>query len=106
VNHEAIYKAYPNVRSINDQLGAFDDNGNKVAIDQAVVAQVAVQLNLENGWTNVRSKRDALLVQSDWTQLSDSSADKVAWASYRQALRDIPQNFSNPEDVTWPAKPE
>jgi hypothetical protein len=60
----------------------------------------------EVAWEPVRKERNNLLTQSDWTQLSDSSADKVAWASYRQALRDIPQNFSNPEDVTWPAKPE
>lgn len=57
-------------------------------------------------WEPVRKKRNELLAQSDWTQLSDSSADKTAWSNYRQALRDIPQSFSKPEDVVWPTKPE
>lgn len=105
MNHEAIYKAYPNVRSINEQLGAFDDNGNLVEIDEAVVAQVAVQVDLERGWMNVRSKRDALLAQSDWTQTPDATVDKQAWLAYRKALRDVPQTFAKPEDVVWPVKP-
>ena len=106
MNHEAIYKAYPNVRSINESLGAFDDNGNLVEIDSSVVAQFAVQVDLEKGWSQVRLKRNRLLDDSDWTQLADSSANKTAWANYRQELRDIPQNFPKPDDVVWPTKPE
>jgi hypothetical protein len=64
------------------------------------------QLTESMKWESVRFYRNNYLSQSDWTQLSDSSANKSAWASYRQALRDIPQNFSKPEDVTWPAQPE
>jgi len=60
----------------------------------------------EVAWRPARKKRNDLLTQSDWTQLADSSADKVAWGNYRQALRDIPQNFQKPEDVVWPTKPE
>ena len=106
MNHEAIYKAYPNVRSLNESLGAFDDNGKLVKIDSSVVAQFAAQVDIEKGWSQVRLKRNRLLGDCDWTQLSDSSADKVAWGNYRQALRDIPQNFQKPEDVVWPTKPE
>lgn len=64
------------------------------------------QLTENQKWESVRGIRDQLLSKSDWTQLSDSSADKSAWAVYRHALRDIPQNFSKPEDVIWPDKPE
>ena len=53
----------------------------------------------------VRKERDKLLAETDWTQLADSSADKVAWATYRQALRDLPQTYANVEDVIWPTKP-
>ena len=28
------------------------------------------------------------------------------WATYRQALRDIPNQEGFPTDVAWPAKPE
>ena len=39
--------------------------------------------------TNVRLMRNAKLADSDWTQIADCTADKAAWATYRQALRDI-----------------
>jgi hypothetical protein len=53
----------------------------------------------------VRSERNALLAASDWTQLGDSNADKQAWATYRQALRDITGQQGFPWTITWPAMP-
>ena len=60
---------------------------------------------IQEKWDQVRSQRNVLLSGSDWTQLSDSPVDSSAWATYRQELRDIPQTFSTPESVVWPAKP-
>jgi len=57
-------------------------------------------------WDQIRIQRNGLLFSSDWTQLSDSIVDSSAWAIYRQKLRDIPQDFSKPEDVVWPTQPE
>ena len=37
MNHNAIYKLYPQVVSIDDKAGAFDKDGNKVEIDLAAV---------------------------------------------------------------------
>jgi hypothetical protein len=54
----------------------------------------------------VRAERDAKLKESDWTQLSDAPVDKEAWAVYRQALRDVPQQEGFPHSVTWPEQPE
>jgi len=51
-----------------------------------------------------RAKRNRLLSTSDWTQVDDSPVDKSAWATYRQLLRDVPQQADFP-DVTWPTKP-
>jgi hypothetical protein len=56
-------------------------------------------------WKPIRIKRDSLLAECDWTQLSDSSANKEAWTSYRQALREIPQTYQSPDEVVWPTKP-
>lgn len=50
-------------------------------------------------------KRDALLQSSDWTQVADAPVDQAAWAVYRQALRDIPQQEGFPDDVAWPVQP-
>lgn len=63
-------------------------------------------LTSELKWQSVRGFRDSLLVQSDWTQLQDSTANKQAWASYRNLLRNIPQDFSTPESIVWPTKPQ
>lgn len=54
----------------------------------------------------IRKKRDALLQESDWTQMPDSPlAGNVLWLSYRQALRDITEQ-PDLENIVWPEKPE
>jgi hypothetical protein len=53
----------------------------------------------------VRSERDQKLAVCDWTQVSDSPVDKEAWAIYRQALRDIPDQSDFPWVVQWPMQP-
>lgn len=57
-----------------------------------------------------RQERDALLFDSDWTQVSDSpfsDSKKAEWTTYRQALRDLPtnSNWPNLEDADWPTQP-
>jgi hypothetical protein len=54
-----------------------------------------------------RRRRDNELLQSDWTQLVDiPQATKDKWATYRQALRDVPQQAGFPDNIQWPVKPE
>jgi hypothetical protein len=53
-------------------------------------------------------KRKQLLLDSDWTQLPNgpfTSEQQTAWATYRQALRDITEQAGYPLNVTWPQKP-
>jgi hypothetical protein len=54
---------------------------------------------------SVRAERSTKLAASDWTQLADSTADKAAWATYRQALRDITAQAGFPWTIDWPAQP-
>jgi hypothetical protein len=54
----------------------------------------------------VRVQRNELLSESDWTQVADAPVDQAAWATYRQALRDITAQEGFPLSVTWPTKPE
>jgi len=82
----------------------------KKAVADALPTQVNGEWVL--GWSLVslgaeeaRNLRDELLVASDWTQVSDAPVDQAAWADYRQALRDIPQQEDFPENVAWPEKP-
>jgi hypothetical protein len=52
-----------------------------------------------------RAQRNRLLSASDWTQVADAPVDKAAWATYRQALRDISAQAGFPATVVWPTQP-
>ena len=52
----------------------------------------------------IRSKRNGLIADTDWMALSDNTMSP-AWASYRQALRDITDQAGFPYAVEWPTKP-
>ena len=54
---------------------------------------------------SVRTSRNDKLKECDWTQITDSTADKTAWATYRQALRDITTQAGFPWTITWPDAP-
>ncbi|TVK91721.1 hypothetical protein AYI72_22400 [Shewanella algae] len=59
-------------------------------------------------WRDIKRRRDELLKETDHTQMPDSpmpAEKKTEFAAYRQALRDIPQAYSDPDAVVWPEKP-
>jgi hypothetical protein len=54
----------------------------------------------------IRQKRNLLLKNSDWTQASDiPNSIKTTWATYRQELRDLPEQSGFPLDITFPSEP-
>tara|TARA_E500000318_G_C3481111_1_gene180473 strand:- start:203 stop:631 length:429 start_codon:yes stop_codon:yes gene_type:complete len=59
----------------------------------------------EQASANIRAERNRRLINSDWTQLSDSSVDSTVWLDYRQALRDITNQAGFPWNINWPTKP-
>ena len=69
------------------------------------------QKNYDRKWAEIRSERDALLKESDfllWPDYPDLTEEKKAEVTaYRQALRDITDDISDPfeDEVTWPTKP-
>jgi hypothetical protein len=54
---------------------------------------------------SIRSQRTDKLKDSDWTQVADAPVDKAAWATYRQALRDITAQTGFPWTIDWPVQP-
>ena len=54
---------------------------------------------------SVRQQRGEKLKDSDWTQVADAPVDKEAWATYRQALRDVTGQEGFPWTITWPEQP-
>ena len=64
--------------------------------------------NQEAVEASIRSKRNALLAESDWTQFADcplAAEEKTAWAGYRQKLREITDHIATDGSVAWPTKP-
>jgi hypothetical protein len=53
----------------------------------------------------MRYWRDGELARTDWTQVEDAPVDKAAWATYRQALRDLPASNANPRLIELPVAP-
>ena len=104
LNHEAVFLAYPNAAYVDDDAGAFDADGNSIELDLDRVASFEQQAINDQLFLKLRIKRNRLLADTDWWALSDvtMTAEQTA---YRQALRDLPANTTNPANVVWPTKP-
>ena len=64
-----------------------------------------VTRHFDSAASAVRQQRNDKLKECDWTQITDATADKAAWATYRQALRDVTQQAGFPWTITWPDAP-
>jgi hypothetical protein len=65
----------------------------------------ANELPTEWIWERLRLRRDGLLSQSDFRMVTDAPWDTQPWAAYRQALRDLPEQTSDPREAVWPEPP-
>lgn len=94
-------------------------NGNKMVDGQLVVMTDEEQAEFDTrntAWNNdapnrrmaeLRRQRDLLLAETDWMANSDVTMSD-AWATYRQALRDITTQTPNDDalsNITFPTKP-
>jgi len=62
-------------------------------------------LDMQEEWIKLRIARNRKLLACDWTQIPDATVDQAAWAAYRSALRELPNNTADPTDVVWPTAP-
>lgn len=91
------------------EIMASDTNGVTKPSESDLEAKFDVVKSREN-FVKLRKKRDKLLVESDWSQGGDvPNSLKTKWQTYRQNLRDVPNN-QTPNDmfltnITWPTKP-
>ena len=83
-------------------LGPVFTNGETTAAEQEAAYKAAKDAEQAKSIRNTRTEK---LKDCDWTQIADSTADKEAWATYRQALRDITAQAGFPWKVTWPDAP-
>lgn len=111
--HESILRAYPNT----DLCTQTKEDGTEEALvwngnsydpftyDADKVKTANAAIILEHQWADLRETRDGLLATTDWMANSDVTMSN-AWKTYRQELRDLPANTSDPTKPTWPTKPE
>jgi hypothetical protein len=83
-------------------LGPIFTDGETTAAEQETAYKA--RMDSERAET-MRTERNDKLKDCDWTQISDSTADKTAWATYRQALRDVPTQEGFPWTIIWPDAP-
>ena len=96
----AIIKLNPSVVKVIDGV-PYDADDNVVSYDADAVD---TELNIQE----VRMIRDAKLAETDWviTMHKEKGTNiPTAWKTYRQALRDITDDATSLDDVTWPEKP-
>ena len=60
---------------------------------------------IDGAWIALRDERNRRLLGCDWTQVADAPVDNLEWAGYRQALRDLPANTTDPTNPVWPTPP-
>lgn len=73
-------------------------------------SQAAIDAEREaQAWASLRAERDRRLRDCDWIMLPDAPVPEGTtieqWKTYRQSLRDVPQQPGAPDDVTWPLPP-
>mgnify|MGYP000813610819 CR=1 FL=1 len=80
----------------------------QLALSEAWQGEVTVE-EVADTTDEIRARRDRLLAATDWAVLPDSPLDAQsleAVKTYRQALRDVPQQDGFPADIQWPELPE
>ena len=89
-----------------------DDNGSAIESDNATdwgvtwdeVNKKLQDLTSAEPMKELRAERDKLIAATDWWASSDLTMTD-AQKSYRQALRDITEDYTSLDDVEWPTKP-
>ena len=74
-DHDAIFRAYPNVKGIWDNKGVFDADGNQVELDQALVDAAAAEIAAELAATEYQRQR-----APEYPSMADL-ADALYWNS-------------------------
>ena len=69
-------------------------------------ADFVKQRDTENAAKWVREERDTRLLECDWAVLPDAQTDRAVWKTYRQALRDVPEQMGFPYEIKWPEMPK
>ena len=102
-------------KSTDNKVYAFEEDGSQdhliqkdmisITIDE-VIELTKIIFTTEQVAENIKNKRNALILLSDWTQLLDvPTTTRDKWVVYRQTLRDITNQEGFPLTIDWPVTP-
>ena len=102
-----LFKAHDRLTQKLVSCAPYDD-GEFVSMAQVEsLTADEIQAAKNSAMAQIRNQRNQLLKDCDWTQIADSTADKTAWATYRQTLRDLPATITEPRTFAdWPHNPD
>jgi len=88
LDHEAIYKSYPTVVSIDDSAGAFDKDGKSVTLEQSKIDAARTTLNTE--YAALEYSRNRAAEYPDYaSQLDDIYHNGIdGWKATIKAIKD------------------
>lgn len=105
---QAVIELYSTAKKIvtrdDGTVAAYDENNNSIALNLTSVAAREAELQAAEDLRLLRVERNNRLAETDYLALSDQTMSSDM-TTYRQALRDITDNYSNLDDVVWPEKP-
>tara|TARA_E500000318_G_C3511485_1_gene192506 strand:+ start:625 stop:951 length:327 start_codon:yes stop_codon:yes gene_type:complete len=108
VKAQAVIELYSTAKKIVTQddgtVAAYDENNNPISLNLTSVAAKEAELQAAEDLRLLRVERNNRLAETDYLALSDQTMSSDM-TTYRQALRDITDNYSNLDDVVWPEKP-
>lgn len=102
--HEALFELRPGGPwyTTDDEWFWTGDESDKPT--DAEVQALSTQYDNARPLKELRETRTKLLAESDWMANSDVTMSD-AWRTYRQALRDLPANTTDPANPVWPTEP-
>lgn len=109
IDHSTTTVAEINEVGLQDNQGIIEGS---YQANEFIITNSEAVVRTDNTLEILRLKRDALLTESDWTQVNDCpliDAKKAEWATYRQSLRDLPsshESTTNINDVVFPTQPD
>ena len=102
------FKPYDRLTEQLVTVAPYEEGDWVYTVEISPLSAELIQSFKDSALQQIRTQRNMLLSASDWTQLVDTpEAIKTAWASYRQALRDLPATITEPRTFNdWPHSPD
>ena len=104
INYFRVYRVQQTERPVYDDTVYTLVDSVELVNEKWLQKWIVENVNEELALFNARRKRDRLLSETDWMALFDNVLT-AEWAAYRQALREVPQQFGFPFEIDWPVKP-